>query len=59
MWFNGSLPRIRSFESCVQCLLLQVRDLVLMGATLAWMTLSVLLWEIRKRFAPFRRRIVN
>ena len=31
--------------------------LVLLGATLVWMTLSALLWPIRKRFALFRRRI--
>ena len=33
--------------------------LVLLGATLVWMTLSVLLWQVRKRFALFRRRILN
>ena len=33
--------------------------LVLLGATLVWMTLSVLLWQVRKRFALFRRRIPN
>ena len=33
--------------------------LVLLGATLVWMTLSVLLWPVRKRFALFRRRILN
>ena len=31
--------------------------LALLGAILVWMTLSVLLWQIRKRFAPLRRRI--
>jgi hypothetical protein len=30
---------------------------VLIAATLVWMTLSVLLWQVRKRFALFRRRI--
>jgi uncharacterized protein DUF3147 len=31
--------------------------LVLLGATLVWMTLSVLLWQVRKRFALYRRRM--
>jgi len=31
--------------------------LVLLGAILVWMTFSVLLWQIRKRCALFRRRI--
>ncbi len=30
--------------------------LVLVGATLVWISLSVLLWQIRKRFAVYRRR---
>ena len=30
--------------------------LVLLAATLVWMALSVLLWQIRKRFAVYRRR---
>jgi hypothetical protein len=30
--------------------------LVLIGATLAWMALSLLLWQIRKHFAHYRRR---
>jgi len=33
--------------------------LVLLGATLVWMTLSVLLWRARKRLALFRRGILN
>jgi len=33
--------------------------LVLPGATLVWMTLSVLLWQVRKRLAVFRRRTLN
>jgi hypothetical protein len=31
--------------------------LVLIGATLAWMALSVLLWQIRKRCALVRKRV--
>jgi len=31
--------------------------LVLMGASLVWGTLSMLLWQVRKRFALYRRRI--
>ena len=30
--------------------------LVLIGATLVWMALSLLLWQIRKHFARYRRR---
>jgi len=30
--------------------------LVLLGATLLWISLSVLLWQIRKRLAIYRRR---
>ena len=30
--------------------------LVLFGATLVWMALSLLLWQIRKHFAHYRRR---